>query len=371
MSVINQVLYQIEQRGAQKIPGQSMVRAVTPLRDMRKLKLVLLVLTIGLVVFALAWQWQRMKKSGATTTGNVQTKSVTIIAAPASGIIEEVPAFEALAPESTAAVSAPGQDKPLLAPYSTSPDHVAAKPSSEPGKPLSGRRGLATPSPRAVTSERPLNESGEPIQSQSVTAPVYAGEPPVKQISPMQQADAEFYKASGLAQQGHIADALAAYEGALRLNPGHDTARQALAALLLENKRTADAERVLHDGIKLRPEQTGFAMLLARMQVERGKIDDALATLEKSLPFAEQQADYQAFLAALLQRQNRHHEAILHYQIVLQISPNNGIWQMGYGISLRAVQRNAEAKDAFKRALESKTLTPELREFVQQKLKGL
>jgi hypothetical protein len=35
------------------------------------------------------------------------------------------------------------------------------------------------------------------------------------------------------------------------------------------------------------------------------------------------------------------------------------------------VQRNAEAKDAFKRALETQTLSPELREFVQQKIKGL
>ena len=82
-------------------------------------------------------------------------------------------------------------------------------------------------------------------------------------------------------------------------------------------------------------------------------------------------ADYQAFFAALLQRQNRHNEAIAHYQIVLQLAPNNAIWLMGYGISLRAVQRNAEAKDAFKRALETQTLSPELREFVQQKLKGL
>jgi MSHA biogenesis protein MshN len=194
---------------------------------------------------------------------------------------------------------------------------------------------------------------------------------PKKQISPAQQAEAEFHKASELAQRGSISDALAGYEAALRLNPGYDEARRALVALLLESKRGTDAERILREGIKSRPEQAGFAMLLARLQVERGAVVEALATLEKSLPFADRQADYQAFLAALLQRQNRHNEAVAHYEIVLQLAPNNGIWLMGYGISLRAVQRNAEAKDAFKRALETQMLSPELREFVQQKIKGL
>jgi len=44
---------------------------------------------------------------------------------------------------------------------------------------------------------------------------------------------------------------------------------------------------------------------------------------------------------------------------------------MGYGISLQAIQRNAEAKEAFQRALDTRTLAPGLQQFVQQKLKGL
>lgn len=172
-------------------------------------------------------------------------------------------------------------------------------------------------------------------------------------------------------QQGRIADAMAGYETALRLDAGHEAARQALVALLLEGKRNADAEKVLLEGLNSKPENTGFTMLLARLQVERGALEQATATLEKSLPFADTQADYRAFLAALLQRQNRNEEAISHYQIVLQHAPGNGVWLMGYGISLQAMKRNAEAKDAFKRALDTQTLSPELQSFVQQRLKGL
>lgn len=387
MSVINQVLNQIEQRGAQKLPGQNMVRAVPPVRDMRKLKIALLFLGIVLAVCVLAWKWYQSRKPDVSVASNVQIKPATVIAAPPSDAVSAAgtpvprsapelnaatqPSFYAeknsAASEADAPVDSLGQSsKPLLSPHSGQPaDYYATAPvmpSNESGKQLSGGRNSLTSS-RTPTSRRPLNGSGEPAQVQ--------GNFPKKQISPAQQADAEFHKASGLAQQGSIAHALAGYEEALRLNPGHDAARHALVVLLLESKRGMDAEQILQDGIKNKPEHTGFAMLLARLQVDRGAVGEALATLEKSLPFAAKQADYRAFLAALLQRQNRHNDAIEHYRSVLQLAPNNGIWLMGYGISLQAAQRNAEAKEAFKRALEVQMLSPELREFVQQKLKGL
>jgi MSHA biogenesis protein MshN len=382
MSVINQVLNQIEQRGAQRLPGQNMVRAVPPARDMRKLKIALLVLGVVLAICALAWQRWTTKKPVVAATNNVHVKPVVAIAAPvsvipisgipasdtpASGIVGE-PVAEALAPKSRLSAEL---SEVFPSSFQTKKNNSAAeaaasaKSSSKSTKPLLSPHSQPT-GRYAAAPTKPVNKSSksnEPPQSHSGM--------PVKQISTAQQADAEFHKATGLAQQGGIAAALAGYEAALHLNPGHDAARQALVALLLESKRSADAERVLLDGIKSRPEQAGFAMLLARLQVERGAVDEALITLERSLQFANRQADYQAFLAALLQRQNRHNEAIAHYQIVLQLVPNNGIWLMGYGISLRAAQRNAEAKDAFKRALETQTLSPELREFVQQKLKGL
>jgi len=225
--------------------------------------------------------------------------------------------------------------------------------------------------------ERPLDDSDKPIQRHGslkdarVAAPLYSGDLPMKKITTAQQADAEFQKASGFAQQGSIADALSGYEAALRLNPGHDGARHALAALLLKSKRSEDAERVLQDGIQHDPKQTNLALLLARMQVGRNELPQALDTMQKSLPYAQQQADYQAFVAALLQRQNRHKEAIIHFQNAVQLSPQSGVWLMGLGISLREEQRNAEARDAFKRALDSNTLNAELQSFVNQQLKEL
>ena len=192
-----------------------------------------------------------------------------------------------------------------------------------------------------------------------------------KQISVQQQADNEFRKAVGSMQQGHIDEALAGYEAALRLDAGHDAARQAMVALLLENKRNEDAERVLKDGLKNNIKHSGFAMVLARLQIARESPWSALLTLQKTLPYASQQADYQAFVAALLQRLNRHKEAVAYYQKALQLAPNSGVWLMGEGISLKALQRKEEARNVFKRAMETGALNEDLQAFVMQQLKAL
>ena len=194
---------------------------------------------------------------------------------------------------------------------------------------------------------------------------------PMKSISPAQQAEVEFRKALVLMQQGRSAEALSGYRAALQSDAKHDAARQALVALLLESQRSNEAEQVLQDGRKNAPEQIGFAMILARLQIQRGELDPAIATLENGLPQARQQAEYQAFYAALLQRKSRHREAVEHYQIALKSVPDRAVWLMGYGLSLQALARTDEAREAYQRALDSSTLSPELQSFVRQKLEGL
>jgi len=377
MSVINQVLNQLEQRGAHSAPEQTMVRAVPPVR--RKSAMPLLMLGLVLAIGVAAWQWMQARKPAAPAVSAVRYQPIKMAVAPASAVpVEEPSVAETLLPASR--LSFELSSVPLPSSLREFKNNTA----------LNRVEGLAENSvssarqhesvqvlPRADTSvTRPAREASSLLTQTASSDAKAAAQPvssvsPMKQVSPAQHADAESRKAVALMQQGRIADALVSYEAALRLDPGHDEARQAWVALLLEGKRGADAERVLQDGLGVKPGHTGFAMLLARLQVERGAVEQATATLEKTLPYADQQAGYQAFFAALLQRQNRHKEAITHYQIALQLAPDNGIWLMGYGISLQAVQRTDDARVAFRRALDSKTLSPELQEFVQMKIKGL
>ena len=186
-----------------------------------------------------------------------------------------------------------------------------------------------------------------------------------------QQAENEFRNAYQLMRQGHNSEALAGFESALKLNPAHEQARQTLVSILLEKKRNEEAEIALEAGLKINVQQINFAMLLARLQVERNALQAALDTLLRTLPYADLQPSYQSFVAALMQRQNRHKEAISYYQKALQLKPNLGVWLMGLGISLRAEQRKEEARSAFKQALETNSLNTELQSFVNQQLKEL
>ena len=405
MSVINQVLNQLEQRGAHTTLERAMVRPVP--HSQRRFAMPKPLLALGLVLATgiAAWQWMQARKPALSLVEGQQVVAANVIQrqqvsapvpapVPAPAPAPAVPAVvNTVAGVVDAASAANSGETPLVAmlpPASRLSSELSAIPSPSPSrqsaalpnaKAAPGGSETALPNAKATpdgSEKQPANAAPpaarpQPIQTPNArtAAQASAGTSPMKQVSPAQHVDAEFSKAVASMQQGHIDDAIAGYESVLRLDTGHDAARQALVALLLERKRGAYAERILQDGLKNKPEHAAFAMLLARLQVEHSAVDQAVVTLERSLPYAHSQADYQAFYAALLQRQSRHQEAVTHYQTALQLAPHNGVWLMGYGISLQAVQRNEDARNAFKRALESNTLNPELQVFVQQKIKEL
>jgi MSHA biogenesis protein MshN len=144
-----------------------------------------------------------------------------------------------------------------------------------------------------------------------------------------------------------------------------------LFGLLLEAKRNGEAEQVLQEGLRLNPNQQVFAMALSGLQYERGDAAGAIETLQRTAPAAQNSPDYLARLAALLQRQSRHAEAVEYYQAALRLAPGSGVWLMGFGISLQALNRSREAQDAFRRAKASNTLNADLQAFVDQRLKQL
>lgn len=356
MSVINQVLNQLEERGVQLDDARLQVRpvAVAGRRyGSRLIWLLALAVLFALAIFAWRHPSFDMMSAGAQVANN------TALLAPVAG---------GMAKHESSGLAAE-----LTSPASRLSLELSAVPLPGAGRMENGAAGEVAhipvelpPAPRPASPPTPSSARAEKVAVQTTDA----GQP-IKRNSPAQLAEVEYRKAGVLMQQGRTDDALAAYQEVLRNDAKHAAARQAIVALLLGKKQVSDAERVLQDGLKINPEQTGFAMMLARLQIERGELDPAIAILENSLAHAGQQADYQAFYAALLQRKNRHQEAVAHYKIALQVAPNNGVWLMGCGISLQMLSRTSEAKTIYQRALDSQTLSPELHAFVQQKLVGL
>ena len=169
-------------------------------------------------------------------------------------------------------------------------------------------------------------------------------------------------------QQGRVAEARATLTQGLENDPFNHNARQLLVGLLVENKHNDEASNLLQEGVRLAPDQTGFVMALARLQMEAGDRKTALQTMEQGAKFAANDADYQGFYAALLQRDERHDEAVSHYLSALRSDPANTSWLVGIGISLQAQNKYADAREAFERAKQIGQLSPDLSDFVDQRL---
>jgi MSHA biogenesis protein MshN len=211
--------------------------------------------------------------------------------------------------------------------------------------------------------EKPAN--GKNIYSASIS----------KQIKPDQKSANLYKQALGYLQQGRVAEAQAMLVSALEASPINHEARQTLAGLLLDNKRHVEAKSTLAAGLAIAPELNDFRMALARLQVETGDVSGALITLEQGLSYAKNNGNYQIFLATLMQRANRHEEAIAQYNAALSLNSassnatNNAL--VGLGISLQAMDKLKESQEAFSRAQSSATLSPELLSFVEQRIKQI
>jgi MSHA biogenesis protein MshN len=364
MSLINQVLNELESRGANVPLGESTIRAVPARKQSHAMRYIFLALTLLILLAALKWYLGRadthaLEQSVVATApmngavlaiSDVVSAPVTVY--PASSGADAASTLNMSHALNSPPLSASRRDKPLI---EVQREEVAV---AVPEVKQSARRRSKQISEQTVENVEDI-PTENPVNLQ------------LKKITPQQRAESEFRKANLALQEGRTNDALAGYENALLSDSSNKEARRAWVGLLLSLKRNDDAENVLRKGLKRDPHDASFAMLMARLQVERGAVPLALETLQKTLPSAEGQADYQAFMAALLQRQSRHDEAIAHYQIALKSAPNNGIWLMGLGISLQALQRNEDARDAYRRALASNSLNAQLQAYVQQKLKEL
>ncbi|MBU0689270.1 MAG: tetratricopeptide repeat protein [Gammaproteobacteria bacterium] len=349
MSLINQVLNQLEQRGANTAPEQTQIRAVPALPNRDWVKPLLFAAGLLIVGSLGAWLWtQKAAHSERDVHGS-------IVSAPPVTVVEPVEADQ-----SGPATRLSYELSVLPLPESLRPYETQPEPQKTSSLPLVAN---------IAAEPRPVLKQEQPSSPPVITR--REPPPPLKQVSPAQRADADYRKGVQAQQQGKIPEAMEAYEAALKGNEQHEAARLAMAAMLQENGSQAAAERTLQAGLRLKPVRLSYAMALARMQLGREQLDLAVATLQAHLAAADSNADYQSFYAALLQRQNRHKEALNHYQIALQISPRNGVWRVGYAISLQALERIEDAKLAYKQALSTHTLSPELTAFVQQKLAGL
>ena len=400
MSLINQVLQDLEKRHASESELKSLPRyvRVVPGRPQLRIRVFAGVAIVAIALIAMAV----FIYSSRDVPGNI---APTIISKP---IAAPTPVPAALPKQSFAVpvaeaitfdpVSRLSHELSLVAPLSERKEKPAAAGRSAKSDIAVALAQIVTaPSPQAETPQAPAVEklSVETLSKAEAPAepPAPVGErvtrpPPVlptavaeslpaaiekqmREVTPSERAEIAFRRGVTQIQEGRANAAELEFRDALKEDPSHTGALQALLGLLLASKRNNEAEQLVREALEINPRQPRHAMVLARLEVERGEVSGAINTLVGALPYVQSDSDFYAFLAALLQREGRHREAAEYYRSALRGVPRNGVWTMGLGISLRASNQPAEARDAFQRAIDSQQLSPELQEFVERQLREL
>ena len=210
-----------------------------------------------------------------------------------------------------------------------------------------------------------------PAAAPPAAAPPAPREKTIQAISSPDRAADTYREAYGAMNQGHTDQAIAGMQLAVRQDPDYLPARRALSDLLIEQHRLPEAGAVLAEGLSRDSSRWELALSLARIQVEWNALGEAAETLRKSAPYASGNAAYRGFHAGVLEHLGRYDEAIGEYGAALHLLPGSGTWWMGMGLSLAAVARTVEARDAFQLAKASGNLSPELVQFVDQRVREL
>lgn len=406
MSLINQMLQDLDERRAAHGVGANLPNDVRPLPRARQSNIPLglavagagLVIVLGIVgVFFRDEVAQRLFGVVATVTESrapaapaasavvptvvapSERAPVSVVAEPPPEPAVEVdvslrmadfidPPDEAARVEQEATVSPPREQA-----SATEPGEMKSKP-TQPSKPPTAAVTAARPiaekavaKPGEKNAELPAKQIDAQINGRSEAAPAIERTP--ANGSPHERAENDYRKAITAVNQGRVSEAIDNLRNALRQDSLHVASRQLLVKLLLEARNQDEAIQVLQDGIAGQPAQLGWAMSLARLQVDGGELDGAWKTLEHSLPAARNSPDYLGFAANVLQRLGRTDEAAEQYRKATRIAPSDGRWWLGLGWCLDAQGQTAEAREAFLRARQSGNLSPELLTLIDQKLR--
>lgn len=398
MSLINQVLRDLEKRHASEPELKSLppyVRAV-PYRARSAIWLFAVAAIVVLVPIAITYFVYSPGHAPANDAPQMVSKPAPVPAPDAVPVPKPPAAAPVTASPAQAAafnpVSRLSDELSLVAPLSA-PKAKPATPgrSMKPGEAIALSKAGTGPAPQADETQAPagetLSKADAPTKPPAAIAervspppsvPLGAARSPpnaidkqMREVMPSERAEIAFRRGVTQLQEGRANAAELEFRDALKQDPSHSGALQALLGLLLESRRNNEAEQLVRKALEINPRQPRHAMVLARLEVERGEVTGAINTMVGALPYVQSDPDFYAFLAALLQREGRHREAADYYRSALRGVPGNGVWMMGLGISLRASNQSAEARDAFQRAIDSQQLSPQLQEFVERQLREL
>jgi MSHA biogenesis protein MshN len=226
----------------------------------------------------------------------------------------------------------------------------------------------------AVQVARPPVESKQStiqaIRSAPVPAPASViAEPSVvkkmAELTPEMEARQLHDDAQALRRAGKIEAAMSNYRLALERQPGMRSARIQLARLMQDSGQPDAAFSLLKAGYDQKPDD-GLAIAAGRLLADQGRREEALNWLERGRD-GLRPADH-ALMGALQSQTLRYEAAVKSYQRALAADPNQGGWLLGLGLAQEAMGRIEDAHVTYRNALDRGEFKPDVVNFLRQKL---
>jgi Flp pilus assembly protein TadD len=161
------------------------------------------------------------------------------------------------------------------------------------------------------------------------------------------------------------------FRAALVVESGNVEIWSYLYSVLIKTSRPDAAERALQQGLVAADEPAALAKLYARMLLDRGEKDAAISILRTHRPPAAADLEYDSFLAALLQQQGQYADAGEIYETLLTVDPGSGSTWVGLAMSHDSLGNRADARAAFERALTTGSLKSPLARYARRRVTEL
>jgi Tfp pilus assembly protein PilF len=148
--------------------------------------------------------------------------------------------------------------------------------------------------------------------------------------------------------------------------PEHLPASLLLSQLYLSQDHPERAEPVILTAMQHHPDHPDLITHWARCLMAEERLAEAATYLLKAMH--SDNASHLGLLATIRQRQQAHRQARNYFLQALRLNPREATWLAGLGISQEQLGEEAEARQAYRRALGSGKLNLTLQGFVETRL---
>jgi MSHA biogenesis protein MshN len=356
MSIINQMLRDLDARGADSNEQAAINHQVSP-RKRRSGARLLVVLFVLLSVGGLAGVWV------VSNTLNQESLPPAAALAPPRSVAQVPPAVSSPTPPVEVVTAVP-VDQPVM------PQLPAAESVIKSESAPVDRKPAEAPVAQVVRpAPPPIIQNARDVPVPAAIPPSVMAEPAVVkklvETTPQMEAQQLYDDAQALRRAGKDEAARSKYRLALERDSSMRNARIQLARLLQDGGQSDAALTLLKAGYEQKPDD-GFAIAAGRLLADQGRREEALNWLERGRD-GLRPADH-ALMGALQSQTLRYEAAVKSYQRALAADPNQGGWLLGLGLAQEAMGRIEDAHVTYQHALDRGEFKPDVVKFLRQKL---